>query len=451
MIKRLVKVVIGCQSVLLYGNAVVGTMYGMKRLAYITSVFLILVVMFGGNVHARDEDTSSTATIINSEITPGTGILIVLRKYRHTGKDRVFVDGIFRGSTRLEIELPRGKHSIRVEQDGFEPDEWTVDLGERRTTWAVLKPEKEKELPTTEAGMLEYAVWMEVRDSDDPELIDEFLRKFPDGYFAVVAKKKLEDMGESRSSAINPLIPDLDYGNFYALVIGNNQYKYYRDLKTAVNDARAVAHMLESNYGFNVMLLTNTTRSAILGSIKNLRHQVSSGDNVLVYYAGHGYLDSETDEGFWLPVDADPQDESNWLLTDRVRSKIKVMPAKHVLVVADSCFSGKFTRSVTRGFRIEPDTSNYVPGLKRLSTKRSRTVLTSGGLEPVLDSIGNSKHSVFAEEFLSLLNTNKVVLDAASLSQIIRLKVISNSSQTPEYGPIYEAGHDGGDFLFVRR
>mgnify|MGYP000871814039 CR=1 FL=1 len=173
--------------------------------------------------------------------------------------------------------------------------------------------------------------------------------------------------------------------------------------------------------------------------------------DVFVYYAGHGLVNSETGEGFWLPVDADQEDESNWLLTDRIRSKIKVMPAKHVLVVADSCFSGKFTRSMTRGFTISPDATDYVPALQRLVGKRSRTVLTSGGLEPVLDSIGNSKHSVFANAFLSILGSNEKVLDGARLFQKIRFNVINNSSQTPEYSPIPEGGHDGGDFLFVRR
>ena len=130
MIKCVVEVVSERLLALLSGSTVASARCGISRPAHITSVFLILVVVFGSNfdaADARDEDTSSTATTFNSEITPGTGILIVLRKYRHTGKDRVFVDGIFRGSTRLEIELPRGKHSIRVEQDGFEPDEWTVD------------------------------------------------------------------------------------------------------------------------------------------------------------------------------------------------------------------------------------------------------------------------------------------------------------------------------------
>jgi hypothetical protein len=408
--------------------------------------------MCGGNIHAQTEGAPSAVVADTAEPNSETGVLKVLSfNLDLSGSDQVYIDGIFHGPTSFSLELPRGEHTVRVEHDGYEPYVEKFVLGKQETVWAWLKPINEEGKRTTTDEMLELEVWKYVKDSDDPELIEEYLRQFPNGRFSFLAEKKLKAMRGNGSTISDPSILNINYGNYYALVIGNNQYKHFSDLRTAVNDARAVAHTLESNYGFNVTLLTNTTRSIILGSIKNLRHQVSSDDNVLVYYAGHGLVHPDTDEGFWLPVDADQQDESNWLLTDRVRSQIKVMSAKHVLVVADSCFSGKFTRSATRGVTIDPGATNYVPTLKRLSAKRSRTVLTSGGLEPVLDSIGNSKHSVFAKVFLSLLNANERVLDAASLSHKLRSKVISYSSQTPEYGPIYEAGHDGGDFLFVRR
>ena len=43
-----------------------------------------------------------------------------------------------------------------------------------------------------------------------------------------------------------------EFGNFYALVIGNNDYQHLSDLKMAVSDAEAVAAMLIEVYGFNV-------------------------------------------------------------------------------------------------------------------------------------------------------------------------------------------------------
>jgi len=111
--------------------------------------------------------------------------------------------------------------------------------------------------------------------------------------------------------------------------------------------------------------------------------------------------------------------------------------------VADSCFSGTMTRAI----KIEQRTPDY---LQRIVKTKSRTVLTSGGLEPVMDS-GSGSHSVFAEAFITLLAGNTEILDASQLFSQLRPKVMVNSDQTPEYGDIRKAGHDGGDFLFVRR
>jgi uncharacterized caspase-like protein len=200
---------------------------------------------------------------------------------------------------------------------------------------------------------------------------------------------------------------------------------------------------LEVDYGFNVKLLENASRKEILRSLKHLRQSVSAKDNVLIYYAGHGYLDKDTDYGYWLPIDSERDDDSNWIATDRVVSQVKGMKAKHVMVVADSCFSG----TITRGLKITERTPEWLATIVR---KKARTALTSGGLEPVLDT-GSGNHSAFAYAFISLLKENDGVLDASQLFSQLRPKVMINSDQTPEYGNIHQAGHDGGDFLFVRQ
>lgn len=43
-------------------------------------------------------------------------------------------------------------------------------------------------------------------------------------------------------------LPELSFGNYYALVIGNNNYAQLPKLKTAVGDARAVAALLKDAY-----------------------------------------------------------------------------------------------------------------------------------------------------------------------------------------------------------
>ena len=148
------------------------------------------------------------------------------------------------------------------------------------------------------------------------------------------------------------------------------------------------------------------------------------------------------DEGYWLPVDAEKDIETNWISNSHMTTTLRAIRAKHVMVVADSCYSGK----LTRGMNIKNRTTSY---LARIVQKRSRTVLSSGGLEPVLDSGGKENHSVFATAFIEALTENEDIVDATRIFTKIRRTVMLNSHQMPEYADIRFAGHDGGDFLFV--
>ena len=114
------------------------------------------------------------------------------------------------------------------------------------------------------------------------------------------------------------------------------------------------------------------------------------------------------------------------------------------MIIADSCYSGK----LTRGVRVERRSTNYLASIAR---KRTRVVISSGGLEPVLDSGGKDGHSVFASAFLNALKGNRGVMDGTTLFTQIRRPVMLNAKQTPQYSDIREAGHEGGDFIFVRR
>lgn len=232
------------------------------------------------------------------------------------------------------------------------------------------------------------------------------------------------------------------FGNYHALIIGNNNYSNMPHLKTAISDANMLAEILQNDYMFNVKLLINATRTDILLAFNEYRKNLSITDNLLIYYAGHGWLDNEADEGYWLPIDADRDNSINWISNNTITSELRAMQAKHVMVISDSCYSGK----LTRGLSIVNRTPDY---LTRMATKRTRVVLSSGGLEPVMDSSYNSNNSVFAASLINILNENKTALDATTLFAQIRQSVMLNSDQTPEFGDIRKAGHDGGDFIFI--
>ena len=238
------------------------------------------------------------------------------------------------------------------------------------------------------------------------------------------------------------LLAGVNLGRYYALVIGNNSYKSLPRLRTPVPDAAVVSSLLELDYGFDVELLTDASRSEIVSALNRYRARLGENDNLLVYYAGHGWFDTEAERGYWLPVDARENDPSNWISNATISDMVRAIPAKHVMLVADSCYSG----TLTRGISMRPPGNRYLAGIAQ---KRARTVLTSGGLEPVED--GSGKHSIFAGAFIDALRQNGSVIDGQTLFTEIRRPVMLDADQTPEYGDIRRAGHDGGDFLFVRR
>ncbi|MEZ5657523.1 MAG: caspase family protein [Burkholderiaceae bacterium] len=170
----------------------------------------------------------------------------------------------------------------------------------------------------------------------------------------------------------------IDFGRYHALIIGNDRYLRLKPLRNASADARRLDTILRSQYAFETTLLVDASRQQILDSLARLRRSLGPRDNLLIYYAGHGTLDDKADEGYWLPVDADRDNPANWISNSSITTEIRAIRARHVLVVADSCFSGK----LTRGIKPRLNSPGY---LSRMVQRVSRTALTSGGLEPVLD------------------------------------------------------------------
>jgi len=246
----------------------------------------------------------------------------------------------------------------------------------------------------------------------------------------------------SALSAAAPAGSAVSFGRYHALVIGNNAYQHLEPLRTANNDARAVAELLQSAYGMEVVLQLDATRDDILLALSELRNQLGPEDNLLIYYAGHGWLDEDAEEGYWLPVDASSDNNTRWIANSAITASFRAFRAKHVLVVADSCYAGTLTRGIAVNTSSQCD-------LERLASRKARVVLTSGGEEPVSD--GTGRHSDFAAAFLEALRENQGVLDTATLYARIRRPVMLRADQAPDLADIRKAGHEGGDFLFVRR
>ena len=244
-------------------------------------------------------------------------------------------------------------------------------------------------------------------------------------------------------------------GTYRALIIGNNKYKdptgTWVPLKTAVNDADAIASVLKSKYGFgDVMLVHDATRRDMVQAFNEMAKRSKPEDSVLIYYAGHGYLNNTTKEGYWIPVDAEGRDDSTFIPNATIKTKMAVIAdkARHVMLISDSCFSGALLRAGNRGINLDAKTEAYY---RKVAQQKSVQILAAGGLEFVDDNYKGTGHSPFTYYLLNELNnTTTPFVEATQISLDVTRNVSINVNQTPEKGVLQGAGHAGGEFFFLR-
>jgi hypothetical protein len=240
-------------------------------------------------------------------------------------------------------------------------------------------------------------------------------------------------------------------GHRYALLIGNANYGNLNALKTPANDVRELGTILEERYDFIVERHNDATASEIMKSLHAYTQKLTADDSLLIYFAGHGNCAlGPPERAYWSGVDADPALKTGYLEAENIQAKIKQMNAKHILLVADSCFSGELAHggAASRGPTINEQRINDEIG------RRSRQVLTSGGDTPVVDSGGDPDHSLFATFFIRTLRQNNNLMSGAMLAHEMyalmkpataKMKV----SEVPTYSHLIDAGHDFGDFYFT--
>jgi hypothetical protein len=173
--------------------------------------------------------------------------------------------------------------------------------------------------------------------------------------------------------------------------------------------------------------------------LDNLNEKLTEKDNLLVFYAGHGYWDSEDKIGYWLPSDADSENTANWFRNSTLREYVHSLDTKHTIVIADACFSGSI-------FKTRKAFANAPQGIKEIYKLPSRKAMTSGNLKEVPDE------SVFMKYLVKrLTNNQKKYLTAEELFNSLKVAVMNNSPNEPQYGEIKNAGDEGGDFIFVKQ
>jgi hypothetical protein len=237
--------------------------------------------------------------------------------------------------------------------------------------------------------------------------------------------------------------PDFEIGRQLAVIIGIDRYKEWPALRSAVDEARKVKEVLARRYFMDEFIEVYdeaaTARALRQLFSQDLPQKLGIHDSLLVFFAGHGYLDS-SNTGFWIAQDGvkDVLDQSGWLPNAQLRNSIGQLKAQRILILADACFSGDFM-NVTRG--VAPTiNSAYFRKALQLS---ARQVLTSGSSETVPDE------SEFGSQLLNLLERNtEALLDPYSMYDRVRLGVTKSQ---PLLGTL-PGNEQGGSFvLFLKQ
>ena len=243
------------------------------------------------------------------------------------------------------------------------------------------------------------------------------------------------------------------YRKSWAVVVGIDAYEKLPRLGGAVRDARAMAQVLQQQ-GFEVRLLLDgeATRAAITRLIADeLPDRTGPDDRVLVYFAGHGMTRGAEDAavGYLMPIDAEPQAAaSTGISMTELQRWFSLYPARHILYVADACYSGLALGS--RGAGLPAGAHDYV---RQVAGKKARISLVAGANgEQALEFRG---HGLFTYHLLEALEgaadaNGDGLITSDELAAFVKPAVAQTArrefqaGQTPQY-----ARQGEGEFLLL--
>jgi TPR repeat protein len=377
---------------------------------------------------AREASNTQTATISGQEQQERAALLLAQEKIAKQN-DRM---------EHLEVEVAARKLALVKLRESLTQEAAGNEVANRKRIAALEAEvgEKDKQLS---------ALRVEIAKSGEPAA--------PSAVAANLnTRGPHETVGAPEPDELLRMVRRLGPTNYHALVIGNSSYRLMPGLKTPVSDARDVADVLKSRYGFDVKLLTDVTRDQIMAAMNEYARTLTDTDRLLIYYAGHGGTKNFPPErAFWLGVDADPELPSSWLSAQTVADAIWQIHARHILLVADSCFSSVITHPTsTTLVRTDDERGTAIRW-----NKAARMVLTSGQNEPVVDATStDATHSKFAELFITVLRQNSILLSGEVLAHELTSRIQEYArrtglKQTPTYSNLQDPQHKFGDFFFV--
>jgi len=228
-----------------------------------------------------------------------------------------------------------------------------------------------------------------------------------------------------------------------ALVIGNDNYIAVSKLQKAGNDATAMARELRSA-GFAVQLHQNLNYRATVKAVEAFANGISGGDEVVVFYAGHGV--QIKNGSYLLPTDIEVNSESEVEKTayDLLALTEKLANAKPAfsLVIIDACRDNPLK---SKGRSI-----GNARGLSAIEAPKGQMIVYSASrgqqaLDRLLEKDPNP-NSVFTRELLARMKNPGVKIDDLMRDVQNSVEELSKSVGHEQRPAIYNEAR--GNFYF---
>jgi Caspase domain len=189
-----------------------------------------------------------------------------------------------------------------------------------------------------------------------------------------------------------------------ALVIGNDSYQHVAKLQKARNDASAMAISLRAA-GFEVVEHKDLKHRGMVRAIQALSSSIAGGDEVVVFFAGHGV--QLRGGGYLLPIDIEAESEAEVertaiSLEDLTHTVSQAKPG-FSLIIVDACRDNPLQSKNDRGRTI-----GATRGLNPVEAPKGQIVVYSAGRgQQALDRLSDgdiNPNSVFTREFIARMN-----------------------------------------------
>jgi TPR repeat protein len=229
-----------------------------------------------------------------------------------------------------------------------------------------------------------------------------------------------------------------------ALVIGNDAYQHVGKLHNAREDAKAVADGL-TRVGYLVTLALDVNQKEMEAALRTFKGQIDGGDEVMIFYAGHGVQISAAN--YLLPIDivggSEDQIKDDAVQLQRLLDDMGEKKAKFTLAMIDACRDNPFK---TMGRHI---------GGRGLSPTTAATgqmiVFSAGTGQQALDTLGDNdkdKNGLFVRVFLKEMQRPGVTIDRVIRKVREEVVDIAKSVGHEQVPAIYD--QVVGDFYFRR-